>query len=216
MLKKLTLFAVVLLGICSKSPAAQVSVGQIGLLGGQFGYQQFLVYNLTGSGCASATTFPYVCDSVNFTNWSVEVDYNDSNGVAQTPSFNSGLLIAPGNDPTSSPQAVLPYDITNTCPPCDAVVTRVVFQASLNPASFQIFDPGSSSYSTFFAQSPFSFTYTPSLDYQSGNPSADFTDLLAGNAVAPPPSGGSVPEPASFSLMIAGALAMSIRRIFAR
>ena len=238
-LKITGLFTVLVLGISSQLPATQVSLGTIGIIPnlGVADYQQVLLYNqtasLNSSDCAAQTTLG-VCDAINITNWTVEVDYTQwdptANGgaggqVAQAPIFNSGTVIAPGNDPTTAPLAALPFTVTNSCPPCDTIVTRVVFTANLPAAGFTVGANGATS--TFFPLTPFTFSnsgdplnpaYIPSADYLAGNsPGGDVADFL----VQDNPNGGGggtggVPEPASVVMMLGGALLLGARRLIMR
>jgi hypothetical protein len=226
------MFLSLLTGTCSPLPAAQVLLGSIGVyagLGASPDFQQVLVYNQSNQvDCSTATTFALVCDNVNITNWTVEVDYTALTAgtqVAQSPVFNSAATcggagcetIATGNDPTVNPLYSLPYSVTNAC--CDTLVTRIVFTGTLQ-SSFNVWLPGASSSSLFFPETPFTVTIDiPGGDsYSTGDAPGYFTDLLVNDNPNPGGGGGGggVPEPASFTLAIGGLLAVSARRYFAR
>jgi hypothetical protein len=231
-LRTITLLSLLAAG-SSSLQAAQAYLGSIGVfagLGASTDYQQVLLFNQVApdapDDCSTATTFALVCDNINITDWSVEVDYTALIGgfqVVQAPVFNSAATcsgtgcetISRGNDPTANPLYSLPYSVTNPC--CDTIVTRIVFTGTLQ-ASFNVWLPGALSSSLFFPETPFTVTVDiPGSDpYLTGDAPGYLTDLLVNDNPNPGGGGGGggegIPEPGTLALAIGGVLTIVARR----
>lgn len=221
---------VLLAGMCLPALAGQVSLGYIGVYpgpGAASDYQYIVLWNLSGMDpCtpADAASPALSCDQVNLTNWSVDIDYTMLVGGAQIPqpavhndSTSCGIAgcdtIVSNNYFLDPPlYAALPYTVTSTC--CDTLVTRIVFTASL-AGPIQIRNYGDTVSSTFFPQSPFTFTVDipPGSDYARGiaNAFPPLTDLIISDGPGPGPV-PAVPEPATLILALGGVLATVARR----
>lgn len=197
-----------------------VSLGTIGVITG-FGSasDNNLIYvaNATDSDCTQTQTYAAVCGGgISISSWSITFDYTslvNQVQMVQTPiTFSGGWDITPSNDPIANPlYGALPYsDATNGIACCLNIITKVVFTATL-PGSFTIYDPASGLQSLFIPQTPFSFTYIPTVDYLNavGGPNLVGADLLVTNA---PDITAVAPEPASFLLLSGGLAAVLLRR----
>ena len=216
-----------LAGISMPALAGQVNLGSIGVWpgsGASDGYPLIVLSNQSGlldqfnqplCPTADATSGALSCDAVTLTDWSLEVDYTTLGGGAllqQLAAHNSSATcgvsgcdtIISGNDSLGSPLYALPYS--------DALVTRIVFKASL-PSPITIWNPGDTVSSSFFLQSPFTFTIDipPNDAYALGQSPYFLTSLIISDAPGPGPV-PDVPEPASLILVFGGLLATIARR----
>ena len=219
---KVLMAGVLLAGICMPALAGYVNLGSIGVwpgAGASDGYSLIVLSNQSGlgpCGTADGDSGALSCDAVTLTDWSLEVDYTSLMGgsqLQQVADYNSSAacvvtgcvtFIESGNDFTGNPLYTLPYS--------DARVTRIVFKASL-PGSIFIWNPLDTAQSSFFPQSPFTFTLNIPQDsaYALGNDTSFLTPLSISDA----PGAGTipdVPEPATLMLAFGGLLATMAHR----
>lgn len=200
----------------------QADIGQLTLSGPNFGYQTVSLLNLTGAtdGCELQATQYNVCNSVNISTWSLELDFtaNVAGLVASPLTFSSigpsdaigptDLVNNPGGytGQAGNPWS-LSFDNTNVgCnPSCDANITKIVFSGTLDQATLQLgTDPTlTSDIPLFLTTTSFTTTWViPSTDYTASPDSLyDSTDILISNREVPP---SATPEPRSFLLILAG------------
>ncbi len=218
---KVLMAGVLLAGICMPALAGYVNLGSIGVwpgAGASDGYSLIVLSNQSGLGpcsTADADSGALSCDAVTLTDWSLEVDYTSLMGgsqLQQVADYNSSTSCgASGCDTIGSPNLWLDNPLY-TLPYSDARVTRIVFKASL-PGSIFIWNPLDTAQSSFFPQSPFTFTLNIPQDsaYALGNDTWFLTPLIISDAPGPGPI-PDVPEPATLMLAFGGLLATMARR----
>lgn len=201
--------------------AGHVNLGLIGVYAGPGapeGYQLIVVNNqssLVTCLASDSKSGALSCDAVTLTDWSLEVDYTALIGsqLQQVVAYNSAATcgvaqcntIISGNDWLGNSLYSLPYS--------DTLVTRIVFTASL-PSTITIVNPPDTVSSSFFPQSPFTFTIDIPSDsaYALGTETWFLPDLIISDAPGPGPI-PDVPEPATLSLAFGGLLAATARRV---
>ncbi len=205
-----TALLAVLAANATLSRASVVSLGNIGVAAGIGSAPEFnllFLQNNTDSPCTSAATYLAPCSQLTIQNWSAQITYTNSTTGVHTITH-GGADILPGNDYFGAPlDGSLRYsDSASSISCCINIINKVVFTASI-PSSFQVYDPSTTLMSTFFAQTPFTFTYIPSADYQSGNSTGDLTALLVPNGQT-----SVTPEPALNMLIGAGLMILLVAR----
>ncbi|HEY3826890.1 MAG TPA: hypothetical protein VGL82_20165 [Bryobacteraceae bacterium] len=195
--------------------ADSISVGYLSILSDSPtpGEQELTINNLTGPGnCYSS--YP-ACTNLDFTNWTLTVDYTSSyyngTGPAEPTAFvyTSGTFgdITPG-----STNNVFDFDLCGGAASCAnpdspvTTITSIEFSGQISPSSFCLFDPAAngcneSSPVTFFANSNFDLVWNGSspqlpLVDEDLNPYAQSPDITVTDQVL-----NSAPEPGSFFLL---------------
>jgi hypothetical protein len=220
-MKRVPVAVIVLLFGAVSQLAADTAIGQIVLQGPDLGVQTITVDNFMGDCTASGSQYT-VCNSVNITNWTLELDFtSEVTGLTSPVIFTSAGSqddIAPthsnlDNAYSGDPQNPwsLPFDLTNPgcTPTCDAMITQIMFSGTVDQSTLQIYNGvGNPFIPETLSSQAFSLAWAiPASDYTASPGNLyDSTDIT----ISQQPG---VPEPSTIWLVLAaGAAAAMLRR----
>ena len=205
-----------------------ISIGYISILADSpnSGEQQLTISNLTGNANCQSFGPPYsACSNLNFTDWTLTVDYTsdyyNGSGPSEPAPFvftdsGAGPFGGFGDITPSSTNNLFDFDLCAGLSACgnpdnpDTQITSVEFSGQISPSSFCLYDPSSSGCNeadptTFFANPNFDMVWnagssggSPFVD-EDLTPYAQSPDITVSDQT--PPS--TVPEPGTFSLLTA-------------
>jgi hypothetical protein len=212
------------MGMLFAVPAfADISVGYLSLLADNptGGEQNLTISNVTGSADCDAVEY-LSCTNLNFTNWTLTVNYTSDYYNFSGPNVPSPLVFTDGGsgsyggfgDITAGNSLSFPIDLCAGAGSCanpnnpDTQITSVEFSGQISPSAFCLYDIAASGCNltnptTFFANPNFDLIWTgapgvgPYVDEDSeflyaGAQSPDITVATQSNTVVTPEPGGFV------------------------